>query len=203
MVETSQALSNRVVAQQTSPLGTVSGQTHHDDSDPRVASDREGTLAAADTQLVFSAKSWYQIGTVVSTSASGSIVDTNVLGDDVVYIDHTEFTVSFGALALDLAASSAAGGGVVLLASASVSSKTVSQPVKTLAPKGPLPYGPLGDLYRQLGMPVGPIVVSAGPAITSGAASASGSIAITAPLRASFDQTTRAIELRADLKIFR
>jgi hypothetical protein len=200
VIQVSQSLIERVLAKQASPLGTVTGSVHHDDADERVATDSQGRLELENTKVVFSSKQLYTAGALVGTT--GQIVDRNPLGDDVVYIEETEFSLSAGPFKVDLAASLAAAGKVVLTATASVTYRTVSHPVKTIEPKGPpevAPYGPAGDLYRALGLPTGPLVVSAGPASVSSSSGASGDLRLVATLATSVDASTRAIDVVAQL----
>jgi hypothetical protein len=141
----SQGLLNKVIAQQANPVGTVSGSAHYDENDPRVTIDTQGMLHSANRQIVFGANHAYALGVIVSKS-SPQIIDKSPLGDEVVVLESAEFTVTTSALTVDLAASAVAGGRrVILRASATVSYRKVSHPVKTIEPKGALPYGPVGD----------------------------------------------------------
>jgi hypothetical protein len=198
----SQGLLNKVIGQQANPIGTVSGSVHHDDNDPRVAVDAQGTLELANQQIVFSEEYAYNVGVVVNKS-SPQIIDKSPFGDDVVIVKSAEFTVTASALTVDLAASAAAGGGrVILRAGATVSYSTVSYPLKTIEPLeggAPLYFGPLGDLYTQLGLPLGPILVSAGSSSSTAATSATGELVISTTLAASTNSMTRAIDVTADM----
>jgi hypothetical protein len=145
VVELSQRLLNNVIAQQANPVGTVSGSARYDENDPRVTIDTQGMLHSANWQIVFGANYAYALGVIVSKS-SPQMIDKSPLGDEVVVLESAEFTVTTSALTVDLAASAVAGGGrVILRANATVSYSKVSHPVKTIEPKGALPYGPVGD----------------------------------------------------------
>ena len=56
VVELSQGLLNKVIAQQANPVGTVSGSAHYDDNDPRVA-------------IVFGVNHAHAVGVVVGKSS--------------------------------------------------------------------------------------------------------------------------------------
>jgi hypothetical protein len=207
-VQLSEGLVNRVIARQASPLVAVSGIASGAGTDPVSTSDdppQIGTVNLVDrnTQLVFSARN-HAYAALVPPDGGGGVLRFSPFGDDATQIATTEFSVSFGPLTIDLAASVAAPAGrVVLNADANISYSTQSVWVKVIDPRGgagpPLLGTPEGDLYQQLGLPVGPVAVPVGPSSSSPSTTVDGTIRIVAGLQVVANAQSRAIDLTADL----